>query len=224
MARRRGSKKGTPFERKICDKLSKWWCGNDTDRIFWRTAGSGAMATVRGRKGKGAGNQDSDLCHIHPSGQPFTALLTVEMKKGLSTQTIHDLLDRPARSKPKMIEDFCSKARRQHRSAQTFAWLVIHERDQRNALVYYPHKLMLQLVSVGCFPKPPTPFATIDTIFREITDKQKKIWRDKKGKKHTKTWGGKKAVVREIICVTTLAKFLKRVTPEHIRILARHLT
>lgn len=204
MARRSGSRKGTPFERQICDKLSEWWCGNKDDRIFWRTAGSGAMATVRNRKGKGAGNQDSDLCAICPSGKPFTDLLTVEMKKGYNAATVHDLLDRPKSTKPKPVEEFCSKARRQHRQAKSFAWVVIHQRDRRNALVYYPHKLMLQLVNAGCFPAPPTPFATIDTIFRERE--------------------GKKKIVREIVCVTTLAKFLQRVTPEHIRTLARHLT
>lgn len=197
----RGAKKGTPFERKMCDVLSEWWCGNTIDRIFWRTAGSGAMATVRRRKGKNTGSHDGDLCAVHPSGKPFTDLLTVEMKKGYSSNSLHDLLDRPDTSKQKVIESFFEKARRQQQETKAFGWLVIHMRDSRKPLVYFPHRLMLQLVKVGAFPKAPTPFASIDTVFR-TADRKK---------------------VRELVCVTTLSKFLQRVTPEHIRTLAHYL-
>jgi len=40
-----GSHKGSKFERTVCRKLSKWVTGSETPECFWRSAGSGAMAT-----------------------------------------------------------------------------------------------------------------------------------------------------------------------------------
>lgn len=204
MARRRGGRKGNPFERKVCDILSKWWCGNDEERIFWRTSGSGATATVRKRKGKSTHGHHNDVTNIHPSGRPLIDLVSIEIKKGYSKDTIHDLIDRPDSSKPKVIEEHFAKARRGMQESKSFAWMVIHERDSRKALVYFPHKLMTQFVNIGCFPKPVCPFVTIDTLFRYNDD------------------NGKRQRVREIVVVMTLSKFLKRVKPDHIRQLAAY--
>jgi hypothetical protein len=226
MARRRGSSKGTPFEREVCDMLSEWWCGNDEDRIFWRTSGSGATATVRKRKGKNTEGQHNDVCAIHHSGKPLTDLISMEIKKGYMGDTLQDLIDRPNKSVPKGIELFIDKARRGMRESGSFAWMVIHMRDKRKILVYFPYRLMTQLVEAGCFPKPACPFVTIDTIFRyEVGNKKVRVDKVVKGKKKRgyKTVKGKRKKIRELICVTTLAKFLERVTPDHIRHLARHL-
>jgi hypothetical protein len=78
----KGPRKGSSFERRICKELSLWWSGGERDDIFWRTAGSGARATVRGRKGQTTANSEGDLAALDPIGEPFLQVFHVEMKRG----------------------------------------------------------------------------------------------------------------------------------------------
>ena len=41
-----GPQKGSAFERRICKKLTRWASGRDKPLYYWRTAGSGAQATI----------------------------------------------------------------------------------------------------------------------------------------------------------------------------------
>jgi hypothetical protein len=196
--------KGSNFEREICRKLDCWWegCKDPEDSIFWRSTTSGARATVRARKGKRTHGQCGDVTNIHPRGKRLLELITLELKRGINKAVLTDLVDRSKRSKQTIIEEFFQKARDGCKNSGSFAWAIIHKRDRRNAMIYYPHRLMKALVQAGSFPEPICPFMTIDTFFREKRD-------------------GKRKLVREIVCVTTLSKFLDCVTPETIKALAK---
>lgn len=82
MARRN---KGSPFEREICLLLTKWWLRDDDpeDTIFWRTAGSGGRATVRGKRGRRTSKQHcGDIAALDDQGRALTDLITFELKRG----------------------------------------------------------------------------------------------------------------------------------------------
>jgi len=72
--RRRGSGKriGGAYERKIAGVLGEWWC--EDAAAFWRTAGSGARATVQPLLGLRPG----DIAPIHPAA--FDCPFMVECK------------------------------------------------------------------------------------------------------------------------------------------------
>jgi len=77
-----GPRKGGSFEREICKSLSYWWSNEERDDIFWRTAGSGARATVRSKKGKDTANSSGDISALDPIGEPFIQFFFSEIKRG----------------------------------------------------------------------------------------------------------------------------------------------
>lgn len=80
--------KGSAFEREICKQLSLWWTADDEngprDDIFWRTAGSGARATTRGRRNIKTAGAAGDLMATDVSGKPFEKYFLCELKCGYS--------------------------------------------------------------------------------------------------------------------------------------------
>lgn len=144
-----GSRKGSNFEREICTTLSKWWSGGDRDDLFWRTAGSGARATVRGRKGKKTAGHCGDLTATDPTSQALTDLISFELKKGYTKVTVADLLDRPDRLKQGVWEEWIEKARRSMTNSSSFFWMVIHRRGGKEIMAYAPQELFIRLSSVG---------------------------------------------------------------------------
>lgn len=102
----RSSEKGASFEREICRKFSLWWSMGDREDIFWRTSGSGARATQRGRRnGLSTANSSADMAYLDEVGKPFLDVCCVEMKRGYSSfkggehLDILELLDRGERKK-----------------------------------------------------------------------------------------------------------------------------
>jgi len=75
-----GKRKGSAFERKICKLLSLWWSEGKEEYLFWRSAGSGSVATVAARKGKRASTQIGDICAIDTRGQPLMDVIAIECK------------------------------------------------------------------------------------------------------------------------------------------------
>lgn len=144
--RRSGSKKGTPFEREICRRLSMWWSQDDpngvTDSVFWRTSQSGGWATTRAKAGKKGSLQCSDLHAIDPAGDPLIKLALIELKKGYMGDTIHDLLDRPERYAKQQYEEWIAKAEEDRQRAGSYYWMLIHMRDRREPLVWMPAGLI----------------------------------------------------------------------------------
>ena len=127
-----GSKKGNPFELEVCRLLSRWWSGGARDDVFYRTGGSGGRATRRGRAGRGTANQCGDVGASDPDGRPLTLLLALEIKRGYSRDTLHDLLDRPG-GRASAYELWMAQARESARHAGAPGWLIIHRRDKRDA-------------------------------------------------------------------------------------------
>lgn len=137
--------KGSSFERRTCKTLGEWWAGRDD--IFWRSAGSGARAKVRGRSGKQTAGQHGDIAAIDPLGVAFIDAFTLELKKGYNHDTIHDVLDTPKGRRRPVLLDWVAQAVESHEHAGSLAWLVIHARDRRDPLVYtsfYGHRLLSQ--------------------------------------------------------------------------------
>lgn len=72
--------KGGSFERKICKLLSLWYSEGKRDDIFYRSASSGAMATMRFKKGKTTTGQSGDITSTDIEGIKFIEQVSIELK------------------------------------------------------------------------------------------------------------------------------------------------
>lgn len=137
--------KGQEFERWAAKTLSLWWTGGKSDDVFWRTSGSGARATARGKKGKRTRNSYGDICCIDPIGQPLLDLITIETKKGYNRLSVQDLLDLPPGKKGgnagENYPDWIAQAQAAHEAAGSYAWALLVRRDQRRAILVFPYTL-----------------------------------------------------------------------------------
>ena len=77
-----GSAKGSAFERSVCKTLSLWFSKGKRDDLFWRTSGSGARATVRGKKGKSTISGHGDIEATCSEGKLLTEWTCWELKCG----------------------------------------------------------------------------------------------------------------------------------------------
>ncbi len=134
------AQKGSNFEREICKQLSLWWSDNKEDDIFWRTAGSGAMAKTRSKKGKSTFGQCGDVQATNPKGQPLIDMFSIELKRGYSTSTFADLMEpsTTVNAKPCQYEKFIHQACVDHINSGSMSWLLIVKRDRRKAIVIIP--------------------------------------------------------------------------------------
>lgn len=133
--------KGSDFERDICRKLSLWWTKGERDDIFWRTASSGALATIRKKNGKKTFGQSGDIQATDPIGQPLIDLFSIELKRGYSTDTFTNLLDKTAQSGVPVYELFFNQAIEGMRNSGAKAWMLIVKRDRRHVFVFIPKQL-----------------------------------------------------------------------------------
>ena len=133
-----GHAKGSEFERKICKDLSEWWTGGKRTDVFWRTAGSGAMAKTRSKTGGAAFGQYGDIQAIDPIGQPLIDVCTLELKKGYNRTTIHDVLDATSKAKEQEFETFTRQASTDAQNAGSPFWMLITKRDRRLEMVTIP--------------------------------------------------------------------------------------
>ncbi len=136
----RGSRTGSAFEREICVLLSRWWTNDQRDDIFWRSAGSGARATVRGRKGKSTAHQHGDIACTDPIGSPLTDLFAIELKRGYASDSCHDLLDR-TNQKVSGMEAWILQAEKSCQLGGTFSWWLITKRNRRKMMIWIPKTL-----------------------------------------------------------------------------------
>lgn len=147
-----GPSKGSAFERELCKKLSLWWTFDlaaPDDSVFWRTAGSGGRATIRGRKNKKTANAYGDICCLDPIGQDFLRAFCTEIKRGYSKFTIADLLDKRETSAKQKYEEWIEQAIHSHLLAGSYSWLLIVRRDQRLPLVFLPKFVIEDLLNLG---------------------------------------------------------------------------
>jgi len=189
--KRRSPKKGGEFERVICKQLSLWWTHGKRDDIFWRTAGSGARATTRSKRGRGTKNQYGDVQATDPVGQPLIDLCTIEIKKGYGRNSYFDLIDKLPNETKQPYLKFIQQAIEQHEEAGTAWWLLITKRDYKETLIAMPVGLKRYLGGLSplhnCIPSMRFTFKLDGRI--------------------------------EKIFVTTLNEFFRVVSPEHIKYL-----
>ncbi len=181
--------KGSSFEREICKLLSLWWTKDKRDDIFWRTAGSGAMAKVRSKVGKKTFGQGGDVQATDPIGQPLIDVCSIELKRGYSKSTSSQLIDKPDGAAEQQYEKFIGQAIEDRKNSDAHTWVLIVKRDRRRTLIFIPRHFYRSLKNVGVVWKM-WPFVMLRVIF-------------KNKKKH-------------IIYGTTLKQFLKSVSPKHI--------
>ncbi len=142
--------KGSNFEREICKQLSLWWSDNKEDDIFWRTAGSGAMAKTRSKKGKKTFGQCGDVQATNPVGQPLIDWASIELKRGYSKSTFADLMEpsTTANANPCQYEKFIHQACVDHINSGSMSWLLIVKRDRKKAIVIMPFVTYKKLPSL----------------------------------------------------------------------------
>ena len=128
--------KGSQFERDLCRQFSLWWTSGQRDDVFWRTAGSGAMAKTRSKTGRTTANQYGDIHAVDPIGIPFTDAFTVEAKRGYNKHTFADMIDKPDNAGEQQWEKFLSQVLADWQLAGTWAWLLVVKRDRREPLVF----------------------------------------------------------------------------------------
>lgn len=134
--------KGSAFEREICKKLSLWWTSGKTDDVFWRASNSGGRAKFRGRKGQSTYGQHGDIAAVDPVGEPLISLFTIELKRGYSSVTPFDLLDKLERAAAQKFEQWWNQVHESHVMAGSLAPLMITKRDRREAMIYLPYGLV----------------------------------------------------------------------------------
>jgi len=135
MKRGGGSNKGSGFERKICKQFSLWISKGVRDDIFWRTAGSGARATNRRRRGKATCNSEGDMGCLDAEFSWLTDSVLVECKRGYNSWRIDDLLlpKIPKGSVWRIWERLVEDARRSNKLP-----LLVLKQDRRPILFFFP--------------------------------------------------------------------------------------
>lgn len=195
---------GGQFERKLSAKLSLWWTDGADDSIFWRSHGSGARATKRSKKSKSTFGQYGDICAVKPIGEPLIDFFCMELKKGYSSFSVADLLDRPLAEKhvQQNHEKWFQQTLEAWKASGSFTWLIFQQRKSRQAIVYMPWNLVQLLKEEGCFASSPKPFATFAINLRLA----------------------KRSGTKEIdfkFSILTLTNFLESVSPKVIKKLSR---
>ena len=182
--------KGSSFEREICKLLSLWWTEDKRDDVFWRTAGSGAMAKTRSKIGKKTFGQCGDVQATDPIGQPLIDICSIELKRGYSGSTSSQLIDKPDGASEQQYEKFIEQAIEDCKNSNARTWLLIIKRDRRKTLIFMPNHFYMDLKEYSML-KSVWPLVMFRCIFKNKT--------------------------KHIIYGTTLEKFLKYVTPKHIK-------
>jgi hypothetical protein len=164
------SKKGSAFERRTCKDLSMWFTNGERDDVFWRTAGSGARATVRAKQGKMTADSAGDICAIDECGKPLTRLAVFELKKGYTGKSpssrisVLQFIDSLPSEKPPLIEQWMIKLRKECTTHDRPYGFIIFERDRKKAVICMRRETFeyVKLRNPNEFKWPPFgPFCTI---------------------------------------------------------------
>jgi hypothetical protein len=150
-----GHNKGGKFERDVSRMLSLWWSGGKNDDVFWRTAGSGGRATMRGRRGKSTA-QVGDIAAVDPSGEPFIAKVVLELKRGYGKFDLLDLIDSRGK-KPKLVEFLVQLKEEMVLSRRPYGWLVF-QRDFHKPVVVTNQHFFVRMVDYNRLATKQIPF------------------------------------------------------------------
>lgn len=141
-----GNKKGSQFERQVCSSLSYWWAGKDD--VFWRSSQSGGRAKSRGRKGKDTHGQYGDVCAIDPIGAALIDFVTIELKRGYSSNTLYDAIDKSDARIDQKWEQWIRQSHEDHLLSGTFGWWIISKRDRRQIMITMPAYVYNMVIGV----------------------------------------------------------------------------
>ncbi len=163
------SSKGSAYERDFCKRLSLWWSNGKSDSIFWRTSNSGGRATTRAKKGKGTQNQYGDVCAIDPIGQPLIDVFTIELKRGYSKYTIHDLFDKRKGAAKQQYEKWIEQIQKDHKLSGSRSWFLVTRRDRKREMILMPkimyRNLFIKNFTIFVFNDELFSFAPLDEFF-----------------------------------------------------------
>lgn len=136
--------KGGQYERDISVILSLWWSDNDRDDLFWRTSGSGARATVRGKKGLKTKANYGDVHSTCADSEPFTDIFVVEIKKGYNKGlSLLILID--GKQKEPLLMKWWNKLERERKQANRKYGLLIIRRDNMKPIIVMTSELLGRL-------------------------------------------------------------------------------
>lgn len=165
------SKKGSQFERDTCRVLSLWYSHGKRDDYFWRTAGSGARATVRMKQGKMTSDSAGDICALHPSAKELTKVCIFELKRGYSQKnrsagiSILTIVDKLQKEKEPVLLQWFKKLDKEMRQHKRKFGFIIFKRDRKNICIAFTEKTFVHLESRNvkkyCWP----PFGPTATIY-----------------------------------------------------------
>ena len=184
--------KGSSFEREICKLLSDWWSYGKRDDIFWRTAGSGAMAKTRSKSNKKTFGQYGDIQATDPIGQKLIDMVSIEIKRGYSKNTFADVVDKMDNAAEQQFEKFVIQAETDAVNANTHSWFLIVKRDRRQTMVFMPFEFSRELKKAGS----------------RIGNKCSVVMFSMKSKHNNKVYK---------VFGMTLESFLSQTTPKHIK-------
>lgn len=122
--------KGSSWERDIAKMLTKWVTGAEKPYVFWRSPGSGAMATISEENKEISG----DIYTLRPEGAFFTDTFSVECKTGYPLSSFHKCLKG---TKTDEIRDFWEQSCRDAKNASKIP-MLIYKKKNYNALVGIP--------------------------------------------------------------------------------------
>lgn len=128
----------------MCKKLSLWYSHGKRDDIFWRTAGSGARATVRMKSGKCTNDSAGDMCSLGDEGLKLTSNSIWEFKRGYTSKknanmsiSLIPILDKLAKEKEPLLIQWFKKLFLEMKDHKKSHGFIIFKRDRKNACIAF---------------------------------------------------------------------------------------
>lgn len=137
--------KGSSFEREICRQISLWWTMGKRDDVFWRTAGSGAMAKTRSKQKRVTFGQYGDVQATDPIGQPLINVFTIELKRGYSRATFFDLFDCSEKASQQTWDKHITQVSLDAKNSKSLYWMLICRRNRREAIILVPFSFVKRI-------------------------------------------------------------------------------
>lgn len=141
--------KGSAFERSFCRDLSLWWSGGKYDDLFWRSAGSGAMAKTRAKSKRRTTGHYGDVTATDAFSEPLLRLIVIELKRGYNHFSFHDMLDKPKGASMQCWEKFYQQVTEDMINAKVPFWVLVTKRDRRDTLIHMPTRLLVDLSKIN---------------------------------------------------------------------------
>lgn len=133
-----GKNKGSNWERKFAKQLSLWWSNGESDNIFWRSASSGAFATIRNKKGKTSDGSYGDISAINEIGYALINFATFELKTGYNDMCLLSEIDSDA--KKLSFRNALNQVVNDSNLAGNNPFLVIN-RDRKQPCIFFEKKI-----------------------------------------------------------------------------------